>query len=80
MSEARLYGATIRRLVRALLYALITYLLLSANTYGIVGHGVLSLAIALLAVGHRNVAIAQAAICILLLMALIPAHLTGLVP
>lgn len=78
MRELSLFFPRFGQFFRAITYALVAYLLLSVNTYGIAGHGILSLTIGLLGIGHRSAFISQLAIVILMLMAIVPTHLVGL--
>lgn len=66
------------RFFRAVAYSLVAYLLLWVNTYGLEGRGVIAFAIGLLGFGSRVAIIAQVALGILTLMAIIPSHLVGL--
>ena len=78
MDELSLFTPGVRRFFRAIAYAVVAYLLLSVNTYGLVGHGVIAFTIGLLGFGTRIAVVAQLAIAILMLMAIVPPHIVGL--
>lgn len=66
------------RFFRAVAYCLVAYLLLWVNTYGLEGRGLIAFAIGLLGFGSRVSVIAQVALAILMLMAIVPSHVVGL--
>lgn len=78
MDELSLFTPDVSRFFRAIAYAFVAYLLLSVNTYELVGQGVIAFTIGLLGLGLRIVIVAQLAIAILMFMALVPSHIVGL--
>lgn len=60
------------RTVRGVSYLIIAYALTRINSYGLAGGGYLAVAIGLMGGGTSSARIAQAAIVILLLMAVLP--------